>query len=217
MCDAMKQRGAPGALLTKCQHAHSISPSPLSLCLLFSDLHHHYCSSVWLLQGEWGVLPIVFPSLRIITKCIFVWDNERNITNKALLPTVVPSSQEETNNTAKPCALLSLCSRILIYGCRVLPACPCPPATQTQRCLGVNVGQGDAGLRGTKAAEVDGWMEGRESSLLSRLKSPTTSDRTPSRARAYVYILIRSNVCLLGRQSGRLSVLLFLHPSFISH
>lgn len=51
MRDAMKQQGFPNALLTKCQHAHSISPFALSLCLLFSDLHHHYCSFVWLLQG----------------------------------------------------------------------------------------------------------------------------------------------------------------------
>lgn len=41
-------------------------------CLLFGDLHHHYCSFVWLLQGEWGIqlewgiLSIVFVSLRII-------------------------------------------------------------------------------------------------------------------------------------------------------
>lgn len=51
MRDAMKQQGFPNALLTKCQHAHSISPFALSLCLLFSDLHHHYCSFVWLLRG----------------------------------------------------------------------------------------------------------------------------------------------------------------------
>lgn len=69
-CD--ETAGSPNALLTKCQHAHSISPFPLSFCLLSSDLHHHCCSFVWLPKGEWGIqlewgiLPIVFLSLRNI-------------------------------------------------------------------------------------------------------------------------------------------------------
>lgn len=75
MHDVMKQRGSPNALLTKCQHAHSISPFPLSFCLLSSGLHHHHYGFVWLPKGEWGIqlewgiLPIVFLSLRNSTKC----------------------------------------------------------------------------------------------------------------------------------------------------
>lgn len=122
-------------------------------------------------------------------------------TNKALLPTVVLSSHhKKKNNIATPCALLFLLSRILIYGCWVLPAWPCPPAGQAQRCLGANVGQGDAAHK-RQQRWIDEWRAGRVF-LLSRFKSPTTSDRTPSRTCAYVCILIRSNVCLLGRQSG---------------
>ena len=41
------------------------------------------------------------------------------------------------------------------------PPCPVLQLPLTQRCLEVNVGQGDAGLRGTK--DIGGWMnEGQE-------------------------------------------------------
>lgn len=67
----VKQQGSPSALLTKCQHAHSISPSPYFFCLLSSDLHHYHCSFPFLkeelgIELESSVFSINFQSLKNI-------------------------------------------------------------------------------------------------------------------------------------------------------
>ena len=176
MRDAMKQQGFPNALLTKCQHAHSISPFALSLCLLFSDLHHHYCSFVWLLQGgievfSWSevVCPLSFwawGTSECSTKCIFVSDNA-NTTHRQSSYTncCCPhhiTRGEKKNNTVKPCALLFPLSHILIYGLLGLARLASSSSRPNTKMSGSECRPGRCravGTKGSRGGEMNGGKE----------------------------------------------------------
>lgn len=186
--------------------------------LLSLDLHHHCWSFVWLQKGNevfswsetFGPLSLgAWKTSEQPSKCIFVWDNA-NLTHKQSSFT----NCKQCIKTLCPAFPTFLHPNLWMLGLNRLVLRP-PATTQSHRCLGVNVGHGHTQRRSTKACR-GGWTTGGlEDSYC--LKTPTTCVWTPSHTPACISIQIRSNVCLLGRQSGQLSALLFLHPSFISH
>lgn len=145
--------------------------------------------------------------LNLHLDCSGTWDSHR------MSPPRPPCGKKKQKiklilSSVKPFAA----SQTLSFGplsCSVFVVVLHPPKTKTSG--RVNVGYGDAGpTRGKKGRE--GGQTGRGQAEFV----PAPALKAPSAARppAYVCILIRSNVCLLERRRGRLSVLLFPSPSF---
>lgn len=93
------------------------------------------------------------------------------------------------NNTVKPCALLSLLSRILIYGCWVLPAWPCPPAAPNTKMSGSESRPGRYRATGHKKRQkwIAEWRARRvfSSPALNHQPPPTESPPSPLPTFAY--------------------------------
>lgn len=93
--------------------------------------------------------------------------------------------------------------------CRWGPECKYSPSKTVFLDVISSLSSGHQDVQLTQATQRRWWSDRR------RAERAPPSQQQPSTA--CVCILIRSNVCLLGRRSGRLSVLLFLSPSFISY
>lgn len=171
MRDAMKQWGSQSALLTKCQHAHSVSPSPLfSLPFVF----RFTSSLLQLCVAPTGGMKYS-AGVRYSAHCLSEPGDHlsaqlnvslsetmqgRQPTNKALLPTLTTSQGKKKttkDNTVKACAPLSPLSCILIYGCWVLPAWPCPPAAPNTKMSGSECRPGRCRATGHKRQQK--WMD----------------------------------------------------------
>lgn len=89
-----------------------------------------------------------------------------------------------------------------------------PSPTQTG--LVMKMDQWPSELLDTKSCRSSWMIRRQEGFLLLHEVTQKPTKRTPSLTHRRFCILIRSNVWFFGRQRGRLSVLLFLLPSFIS-